>query len=353
MSSAVTEPGAYMRSEIAEQPQRWVELIGSQRSAWDAAIAAVRAASPELVAFVARGSSDHAAIYGQYLVQNVLELPALLSTPSVHSLFGTTPVFPRGVQVAISQSGRSPDLISTAAALRSAGLPLISMTNDPSSGLSELADAHLSLAAGPELSVAATKSYTAELLAVRTLVRAVAGAGLDALSDEIDRLADRATRLLEGLTERVDPIADDLHGTERIVLVGRGYSMATAKEGALKLMETSGVAASGWSAADATHGPLGQVADGTLVIALTGSPAGRESVVDFVTAARSRGARVLEIGPAVIPGATCIDAAGETPEELIPVLEILPLQVLAAGLAERRGIDPDRPAGLSKVTMTQ
>ncbi|GAA1059144.1 SIS domain-containing protein [Agromyces bracchium] len=346
-------PGALMRAEIAEQPARWRELIPSQRPAWQAAVDAFRAAAPELVAFVARGSSDHAAVYGQYLVQQVLGRPALLTTPSLHSVLGATPEYPAGVQVAISQSGRSPDLVATAVALRGAGLPLVSITNDVASGLARLADVHLDLAAGPERSVAATKSYTAELLAVHTLVRAVAGEGLAGLAHEIDGLATRAERVLVRLASELPPIAEEFAAVDRVMLVGRAYSMATAKEGALKLMETSGIAASGWSAADAAHGPLGQVDDGTLVIALTGTAAGRESVVEFAAAAMARGARILEIGPAAVADSTSIDTAAGVPDELVPMLEVLPLQVLAAELSSRRGMDPDRPAGLSKVTMTR
>ncbi|GAA1055091.1 glutamine-fructose-6-phosphate transaminase [Agromyces luteolus] len=346
-------PGALMRAEIAEQPARWRDLIPTQRPAWEAAVDAVRAASPQLVAFVARGSSDHAAIYGQYLVPYVLGRPALLTTPSLHSVLGVTPAYPAGVQVAISQSGRSPDLVATAVGLRSAGLPLVSITNDAASGLARLADAHLDLVAGPERSVAATKSYTAELLAVHTLVRAVAGDGLVRLAEEIDELALRAERLLERLASEIAPIVEAVAGVERVLVVGRGVSMASAKEGALKLMETSGIAASGWSAADAAHGPLGQVDVGTLVIALTGASSGRASVVEFAAAAQVRGARILEVGPAVVAGSTSIDAAAEVPDELVPVLEVLPLQVLAAELSVRRGLDPDRPAGLRKVTLTR
>ncbi|GLI26396.1 glutamine-fructose-6-phosphate transaminase [Agromyces rhizosphaerae] len=346
--------GALMRAEIDEQPERWAGLIPSQRDAWERAVALVREARPELFAFVARGSSDHAAIYGQYLVQNVLGIPAMLTTPSTHSVFGTTQAYPRGVQLALSQSGRSPDLIATAAALREAGLPLVAATNDAASGLADAADLHLDLAAGPERSVAATKSYTAELLAVRTLARAVAGASLDALAAETADAARAARALLDRLPSFVGSIVADVLDVQRIVLVGRGYSMATAKEGALKLMETSGVAASGWSAADATHGPLGQVDAGTLVVALTASPGGRESVGDFSEAALARGARVLEIGPGTVAGATwSLDAASAAHPELVPMLEILPLQLLAADLSVRRGLDPDRPLGLSKVTLTR
>jgi glucosamine--fructose-6-phosphate aminotransferase (isomerizing) len=356
-AGAFDVPGELMRAEIDEQPARWTDLIGSQRAAWEAAVEVVRAAGPELIAFVARGSSDHAALYGQYLVHNVLRLPALLTTPSTHSVFGVTPAYPNAVQVALSQSGRSPDLITTATALREAGLPLIAVTNDPASGLAAAADIHLDLAVGPERSVAATKSYTAELLAVRTLVRAVAagsGLALDAIEAEHASVAASARALLDRLPAELAPVVDELSGVERIVLVGRGYSMATAKEGALKLMETSGVAASGWSAADATHGPLGQVDGSTLVVALTGSPGGRDSVVGFAGAATSRGARVLELGRGVVPGARWIvDASPGVADECVPMLEILPLQVLAAELSVRRGMDPDRPTGLSKVTLTR
>lgn len=347
------QPGALMRAEIGEQPARWVELVSSQRDAWARAIRLVRDARPEMLAFVARGSSDHAAIFGQYLVHSVLRIPAMLTTPSTHTVFDTAPVFPRGLQLALSQSGMSPDLVATARDLRGAGLPLVAMTNDSASDLARLADAAIHLAAGPERSVAATKSYTAELLAVRTLVHGAAGADLDQLDADLASAAAAAEQVLSRATDFVAESLAQLVEFDRVVLVGRGLSMSSAKEGALKLMETSGVAASGWSAADATHGPLGQVNAETLVVAFTASPAGRDSVVDFAAAAQARGASVLEIGAAAtVDPRWSFSISTDLPDDLLPALEILPIQVLAAETSIARGMDPDRPAGLRKVTLT-
>jgi glucosamine--fructose-6-phosphate aminotransferase (isomerizing) len=158
--------------------------------------------------------------------------------------------------------------------------------------------------------------------------------------------AEAAARVIDETNTSGGRLAEALADADRVLVVGRGYSMSTAKEGALKLMETNAIAASGWSAADATHGPLGQVVPGTPVIALTASPGGRESVQAFVEASQELGGTIIELG---LPGGTgpqVIDPA------LLPLIEIIPLQQLALNLALGRGIDPDKPAGLKKVTKT-
>ncbi len=347
------DPGALTRAEIAEQPDRWTDLVTAQRDAWMVAAGLVLRARPELVAFVARGSSDNAALYGQYLVTTRLGIPALSALPSTHSLADRSMRYPRAVQVALSQSGGSPDLLATSRALRAAGVPMVAATNDPRSELARAADVHLSLNAGPELSVAATKSYTAELLAVHTLVQLAAEVPLADLEAELHALAAAGRSMVDDAVAAAPALLAALDGVERVLVVGRGLSTATAKEGALKLMETSGVAASGWSAADAAHGPLGQVGPGSAVIALTAGELGRESVVSVAHAARARGARIIEIGPQVLDPDAGIPVPTAPSPELVPVLEVIPLQALAVELALAHGRDPDAPVGLSKVTLTR
>lgn len=346
-TAALHTPGEHMRAEIAEQPDRWIDLIVNQREAIQSAAALIRTTDPELLVFAARGSSDHAAQYGQYLAHNLLHIPAMLATPSTFTAFGTALRFPRSLMLAVSQSGESPDLLATVRATNLAGVPVIAITNDPDSSLAKLGDIHVSLSAGPELSVAATKTYTAELVAIYAVLTQAAGASMDDTYQAVRTVASAAAVVIDGGSSVVSTWTESLIDAPRVLVVGRAYSMSTAKEGALKLMETNSIAASGWSAADAKHGPLGQVIPGTPVIFLTTSPGGRESVEAFVDDVQGLGGRPIILDPS-FPG---MSFPGLDPA-LIPVLEIIPLQQLALMLSLARGLDPDRPAGLLKVTQT-
>ncbi len=350
MSAAIIDgPGALMRAEIAEQPSRWIDLLDDQRPAIDAAADLIRETQPELIVFVARGSSDHAAMYGQYLVHNLLHIPAMLATPATVTAFDTSLRYPSAVALAVSQSGQSPDLLATAESIAETGVPIVAITNDSRSALAALGRVHIPLAAGPELSVAATKTYTAELLAIALVVFRVAGLDWDDIGTRVRATVEEAIAVLE---QPVDELVDAFEGRERILIVGRGYGMATAKEGALKLMETNAIAASGWSAADATHGPLGQIVPGTGIIALTRGDAGRDSVISFAEAATRLGGLVAELGGRTIADAQVRLPSDTVATELSPLVDILPLQRLALELALRRGLDPDNPVGLAKVTKT-
>ncbi len=346
--------GAHMAAEILEQPDRWRELLRSGRDDLAAAAQLIRATDPALVVFAARGSSDHAAMYAQYLTHNVLRVPAVLATPSTVTAFHSELRYPRSVMLAVSQSGESPDLLETVRAAQRAGVPVIAFTNNSSSSLAGLAEAHVDLSAGPELSVAATKTYTAELLALNLVIRLAGGAEWDALEHRVTLAAEIAASTI---TSPVSDLVSALVNADRVLVVGRGYSMSTAKEGALKLMETNAIAASGWSAADATHGPLGQVVPGTPVIALTASPDGRTSVTEFAEAAGRIGGRIITVGVPVTGPAVHMSLPlsrfAELDPALLPLIEVIPLQRLALELALRRGRDPDRPSGLTKVTRTR
>lgn len=349
-------PGAHMAAEIVEQPERWRDLLQSGRGALESAAQLIRDANPELIVFAARGSSDHAAMYAQYLAHNVLGVPALLATPSTVTAFGSELRYPASVMLAVSQSGESPDLLETVRAVKLAGVPVVGFTNSDADSLAALSDVHVPLSAGPELSVAATKTYTAELLALHLVLRLAAGDEWPVLAQRITVAADVATSVIAD-TAAISRLAESLQGADRVLVVGRGYSMSTAKEGALKLMETNAIAASGWSAADATHGPLAQVVPGTPVIVLTASPDGRESVEAFARAAGELGGRIISVGVAVEGAAGHVELLGLQREELdsslVPLIEVIPLQQLALALARRRGLDPDQPLGLAKITKTR
>jgi glucosamine--fructose-6-phosphate aminotransferase (isomerizing) len=236
-----------MSAEIAEQGNTWARAAES--SEIERVARFVERAAPALVVFSARGTSDHAAIYGQYLMQATLGLPAYLATPSLASVFEASPFAPGTLLIAVSQSGSSPDILATVKAARAAGTPTLAITNSASSALAVLADEHLDIGAGPELSVAATKSYTAELAAIYSLVERLRSSTTSHAARSLTQLAVTFERDLSALYERGETVGASMREADRALVIGRGYSLATAKEAALKLMETSALAASGWSAA--------------------------------------------------------------------------------------------------------
>lgn len=332
-------PGAHLRAEIIEQPDRWTELADAGREELGEAAGFLRSARPELIVLIARGSSDHAAQYAQYLAHNLLGVPCLLATPATFTAYHARLRWPRSVGLAISQSGESPDLLATVDATQAAGVRVIGLTNDTDSSLAALADLHVPLLAGPERSVAATKTYTCELLALHIIIALAAGMSRGAVRDRIAVVSEQAARIIREEVQGQGLLAS-FETSDQAMVVGRGYGMATAREGALKLMETCSMAASGWSASDATHGPLGQVRQGMPVVGLMSDPATAGSVGSFLASAEALGAQVRRI---------------ELPTEdhtLTPLLDILPLQAAALRTSLAKGLDPDAPPGLAKVTRT-
>lgn len=328
-----------MAAEIAEQPAVLARLV-ERRDALDAVRRRIADYAPRFVLFAARGTSDHAALYGKYLVEIVRQQPAGLVSPSTLTLYGARPDLHGVLFVAVSQSGASPDLVRSVEVARAGGALTVAITNTAGSPLATAAEVHVDVLAGPELAVAATKTYTAQLLALWQLL-------VGGTADDTGALPDAASRTLAHSAE-VDRAATGLIGHDRIVVTGRGLSYPTAREGALKLMETSYVAALAFSGADLVHGPLAMVDRDTAVVAVTTPGPGGDAMADVVGRVEQIGATLVRVGgPAGLP----VDTAG-VPAELVPVLEILPLQRLAWRLAIERGNDPDRPRGLSKVTET-
>jgi glucosamine--fructose-6-phosphate aminotransferase (isomerizing) len=337
-----------MAAEVAEQPEAWRRLLDA-RPAIEALAATVCERRPRFVSLVARGTSDHAALYAKYLVEIVHGLPAGLASPSTMTAYGARPDLRDVLMVGVSQSGGSPDLVQTMRVARERGALTLSVTNAPESPLALAAELHLDVVAGHERAVAATKSYTAQLLALYLLLDAMAGGDGSAARD----LPARGEELLAR-----DP---DLAGAamryrfaERLVVTGRGYSHATAREAALKLMETSYLAAQAFSGADLLHGPLAMVDARVPVLAVMAEGVGGEAMRPVVPRLREVGADVFCVGSAAAV-AECGDGIvlpEGVPEAVSPVLEILPFQLLALHLAVARGGDPDAPRGLRKVTET-
>jgi glucosamine--fructose-6-phosphate aminotransferase (isomerizing) len=347
-----SEPGSGMIADIAEQPAIYENLL-TDRAEVSRIAAEIARRRPRHVLFTARGTSDHAALYGTYLTEIRLGIPAGLVSPSTITVYGARPDLRDCLVVGVSQSGGSPDLGEVVRVARERGATTLAITNAPDSPLAQVAELSLDVRAGTERAVAATKTYTAELLTLLLLVEGWRGDG----PVDPDELRALAALPAHAATVLADPtptaIADRYRFAERVVTTGRGYAYATAREAALKLMETSYLAALAFSGADLLHGPLAMTDADVPVLAVVGSGPAGEAMQDVLARLRERRADLVVVGPQ--PSAP-VAAQLRTPavdERHAPLLDILGLQRLALALALARGENPDTPRGLRKVTATR
>ena len=343
------ERGAVMSAEIAEQPRSLARLLDDGLAGVRAAADVIRVRGPRFVLLAARGTSDHAALYAKYLIETRLGLPAGLVSPSTLTVYDSTPSYADVLWIAVSQSGGSPDLVESTQRARDAGALTIAVTNADGSPLAAAADLHVDVLAGPERAVAATKSYTSELLALWLLVDAWVGGDASAartIPERAQTVVDRG----EGAA-----VAPRYRFVERLITTGRGFAYPTAREAALKLMETSYLAAHAFSSADLMHGPLAMIDEDRPVIAVVPFGAGGEAMQPVLDRLAERGADLLVEGDAsrAPSAAATIWLPHDVPEDLAPILQIIPLQQLACAMAVARGYDPDAPRGLRKVTETR
>jgi glucosamine--fructose-6-phosphate aminotransferase (isomerizing) len=343
--------GALMTAEIAEQPEVLARLLATAGPSVLAVAEAIRAAAPRFVLFAARGTSDHAALYGKYLAEVRLGWAAGLASPSSMTAYGARPDLRDVLFIAVSQSGASPDLVESTTTARECGALTLAVTNNASSALASAAQLHLDVLAGPERAVAATKTYSAELLTLWMLVDALCDGDFSSAAALPDAVA---ACVREPSVDVVAAAARRYVDADRIVLTARGYSYATVAEAALKLMETSYLAAQSFSGADLLHGPMAMVSAGTPVIAVVSCGHGGRAMEPVIARLEELGADLFVVGePAAVArtGKGFVLPAGVS-EELSPLMEIVPLQRLACSLALARGLDPDAPRGLTKVTHT-
>ncbi len=326
-----------------------IECVKRQESLLAKPIAEIAAenekSKPRMIITCARGSSDHAATFAKYMFERWLGVPVCSASPSLSSVFGVHQKLNDALVLAISQSGRSPDLLSFTAMAREGGARIASIVNVASSPLAVAGDWLLPLAAGSELSVAATKSYICTLAALIQLGAAMTGApelvaATSALPGALAKAAESNWTALEHL----------LVDARNCFIVGRGAGLAIAQEAALKLKETCGIHAEAVSAAEIKHGPMALLAQDIPIIFLVHGDETTAGQLALADEFRASGGRVLVAGPAAIGADLTIDV--EAPPSAVAVSLILAFYLTAARLAPRRGIDPDVPPLLSKVTET-
>ncbi|WP_347812997.1 SIS domain-containing protein [Novosphingobium sp. PhB165] len=339
-----------MAREAAEAPQAVRAFLEANRAALAALARDLRDNPPSVVVTCARGSSDNAATYAKYLIETMVGLPVSSSALSVSSVFGAEMQPGRVLVLAISQSGRSPDLLAAVEAHRRAGARVVALVNDETAPLADLAQWVLPLHAGPEKSVAATKSFIASLAGVAALVahwtgETEPGAALGKAMDGLPNAMEAAAKIAPfDLVERLSDAAN-------LFVIARGYGFAVAQEAALKLKETCALHAEAYSAAEVRHGPMTIIDGGFPIVAFATSDASGESVREAASEFAGRGAQVSLLDATVPVGAQAFAAlAGHPALEPLLMIQAFYPQVNALSLA--RGLDPDKPAHLRKVTET-
>jgi glutamine---fructose-6-phosphate transaminase (isomerizing) len=343
-----------LRDEIAEQPEAVRRFLDDGRDQVAPIARLLTERGIESLLIAARGSSDHAAIYAQYLFGARHRLPVALATPSLITLYGVEPRFGNTAVIGISQSGASPDVVAVVDAARRQGAPTIAITNTPGSPLAKAATHTIDLRAGPETAVAATKTYTTELTALALLSSELAAEG--ATDSGLGRVPDAIAAALQ-LEGEVRRIARDRASMRACVVLGRGFEYATAREWALKVKELAHVVADPYSAADFQHGPLALLEPGFPVLALAPSGKAQAGMVELLADIRKR----FEIDLVVFSdrqdaleiGSDGVLLPAGVPDWLMPIVSIVPCQLFALHFARETGLDPDSPRHIAKVTRTR
>ncbi|MHA4836168.1 SIS domain-containing protein [Sphingopyxis sp. MSC1_008] len=341
-NAAIDGRQTLMEQEAGEAAAAVGAMLAANRDAFAAIARRLRTSPPAAVVTCARGSSDHAATYAKYLIETMTGTPTASAALSIASLYDAPAVTGNRLCLAISQSGKSPDLLAAVEQQRDAGAFVVALVNAEGSPLASLADVVIPLSAGVERSVAATKSYIASLAAIAALVAAWSEDA--ALENALTALPDQ---LAEAFALDWSPAVGAFQGATNLFVLGRGYGLGVAQEAALKFKETSGLHAESFSAAEVRHGPMAIVGAAFHVLALGGTDRAAAGVRAVADEFRGRGATVLLADP----------AGGDLPAiaahpAIEPILLIQSFYRMASALALARGHNPDSPPHLNKVTET-
>lgn len=338
-----------MLKEIFEQPAVLEKTLAAESEKYKKLGAHLRQRNIDLVVIVARGSSDNAALFGRYLIEVICGIPVSLAAPSVYTLYNAKLNLSRALVVGVSQSGEGVDINLVLEAAKQAGATTLGITNEAASSMASIVDETLLIHAGRERSVAATKTYTGQMLHFYMLATALGGK--DQGVEKIPNFANHSLKLKEKVADLVDRYVF----MENCVVVGRGMNYGNSYELALKLMETCYVVAERFSSADFFHGPLAIVERRFPVVMFAPVGVTQKSSVELLHRLHELGAdclsitndaRIAELSP------NSLMLSPEIDEFLSPIPFIIPAQLFAALLSEAKGLDPDAPRSLEKVTKT-
>jgi glucosamine--fructose-6-phosphate aminotransferase (isomerizing) len=342
-----------MLDEIRQQPDALARTLAGEKRHAERFRKLIAGKRPRLVVLVARGTSDNAALFGRYLLEITTGIPVSLAAPSIATLYEAAIDYRDTLVVGISQSGESTDTNLVLERARAAGALTLGITNERSSSLAKLAEHVFLVRAGRERSVAATKTYTGQILVLYLLAYALGGK--IRLAD-LERIPELTAEVL-GLEAEIDALSERYRYMRSAVVVGRGLNYANAFELALKLMETCYVVAERFSSADFMHGPIALVEPSFPVFAFAPPGVTWASIGDTLRKLKGLSAEIVAISDRsnreVEATATrMIRLPRRIPEVLTPIPYIVPAQIFAACLAAQKGLDPDRPRTLNKVTLT-
>lgn len=339
-------------NEISEQPGTLKNLLEIEGQHIRELALLLKKKRVEYVVLAARGTSDNAARYAQYLFGTALGLPVALAAPSLHTIYEAKMRFEHALVIGISQSGKSPDIAAVLEHSREVGSPTLAITNVGDSPLAQAAEHVIELHVGQERSVAATKTYTAQLMVLAMLVLNIAEdtAGLAALQHVPDAVAQ--TLSLDG---RMREVAHAIAQARAMVTLSRGYNYATAWEVAQKLKELTYIPTEPYSLADFQHGPIAMLSEDIPVLAFAPSGAAANDTLELAPRLRERGSPLVVISdiPSILEQASLpVQLPTSIDERFSPITAVIPGQQLALYMALERGIEPDHPRGLRKVTET-
>ncbi len=342
----------YLYQEIHQQPEVISRLLREEKPTFERLSADLLRRDPAFLLIAARGTSDNAARYANYLFGALNRLPVALATPSLFSIYQSPPDLRRACVLGISQSGKSPDIVSVLEEGKKQGALTIAITNEPVSELAQCADYVIDLHAGEERSIAATKTYTAELAAIAGLSVCLAKSAPH--WEALERIPQAMQRTLE-TEQTIRQIVPRYRYMRACVSIGRGFNYCTAFELALKIKELTYTVVEPFSTADFLHGPIALLAEGFPVIVIAPSGAMQKDMLTFLREVRRKHAETLvlsDVKALLELGRVQIPLPSGIPEWLSPMVAILPGQLFAMYLAAERDIDPDHPRSLHKVTKT-
>jgi glutamine---fructose-6-phosphate transaminase (isomerizing) len=338
--------------EIHQQPHVISNFVQNRMSEVALLGEILRAAPPRFILIAARGTSDNAAIYAKYLFSAINGVPVGLAMPSLTSLYQQTPDLTGGLVIGISQSGQSPDILAVMEDARRQKVPTLAITNKPDSPMAQKADHTIFIDAGEERSVAASKTYTAQLLAIAMLSACWKDdAGL------IDDLSGIREHVEAALNEHnaVEALAWRWRAKARLVVIGRGFNLCTSHEIGLKIKELVYMLTQSYSAADFRHGPIAMLEVGfpILAVAIKGpTSTDMRAIVSEIQGCKAEIALISNDEQMIKGVELSVPLPPDLPEWLSPIVGVIPGQLLALNLALVKGLDPDKPRGLSKVTKT-
>jgi glutamine---fructose-6-phosphate transaminase (isomerizing) len=341
-------------TEIGEQPDALARTLGSNAAEIEALCRDIRGRNITTVMIAARGSSDNAGVYAKYLFGAYNRVPVAMAAPSLYTFYHAPPRLSGVFVLGISQSGQSEDIVEVMAEARRQGALTAAITRDPDSPIAAQSDRVLALDTGPEKAVAATKTFTSTLALIAGL--SVAWEASRERAESLARLPELAARTIESARAPAAARAPAYRSMNRCVVIGRGFCYGIAMEVALKLKELTYITAEPYSAADFQHGPMAMVEEGFPVVLLAPAGALQAHMAEFAKGMKERKPDLIVISdsPELLEmGTTALPLPGGTPEWLSPILAVLPGQLFAMRLSMAKGIDPDVPRGLRKVTVTR